>query len=46
MLPHVQDLIEDLKSELGGNLETVVLALMKSTAEFDATELRNAMKGV
>ncbi len=42
----VQDLIEDLKSELGGALETVVVALMKTPAEFDASTLRNAMKGV
>jgi hypothetical protein len=41
----VQDLIEDLKSELGGALETVVVALMKTPAEFDASTLRNAMKG-
>lgn len=40
-----RDMIEDLKSELGGNFENAVLALMKPTASFLAQELRAAMKG-
>lgn len=41
-----KDLISDLKSELGGKLERVVLALMTPTALYDARSLRAAMKGV
>ena len=39
-----QDLVKDLKSELGGNFETVVLALMEPLQTFDAKSLRSAMK--
>jgi len=39
-----QDLIADLKSELSGNFERVILALMMPPAVYDAFELRNAMK--
>ena len=42
----MQDLLDDLRSELGGNLRTLVLALMESKAVYDAHCLRNAMKGV
>jgi hypothetical protein len=34
-----------LQDELGGNFENVILALMAPPAEFDAKELREAMKG-
>ncbi|KAJ1206835.1 hypothetical protein NDU88_002232 [Pleurodeles waltl] len=37
---------DSLKSALSGNFETVVLALLKTPAQFDAQELRNAMKGL
>jgi len=40
-----RDLIEDLKSELGGKLERVILALMTPAVFYDARELRAAMKG-
>ena len=39
-----QDLVKDLQSELGGNLENVVLALMEPCELFDARSLRSAMK--
>ena len=39
-----QDLVKDLKSELGGNLENVVLAMMEPHETFDARSLRSAMK--
>ena len=41
-----RDLIADLKSELGGHFEDVVLALMQSTADWNARCLRHAMEGV
>ena len=40
----LQDLIEELKSELGGNYETVCIGLCLSPAEFDAKCLHNAIK--
>ena len=39
-----QDLIKDLKSELGGKFEDVVLGLMMSESEYVAYELTRAMK--
>lgn len=39
----LQDLIHDLKSELSGNFETLVLAMLKSPAELDAFELHHAI---
>ncbi|XP_065903186.1 annexin A4-like [Dysidea avara] len=41
-----RDLIQDLKSELSGNFSKVILGLMMTPAEYEAFELRNAMKGL
>lgn len=38
-----QDLIGDLKSELTGNFESLVLAMVKSPSQFDASELKSAI---
>lgn len=40
-----RELDEDLKSELGGNFETAIIALMTPIFLFLARELRHAMKG-
>jgi len=40
-----KDLIHDLKSELASNLELVTLAMMMTPAEFDASQLRDAIAG-
>ena len=40
----LKDLIHDLKSELTGNFENLVLAMMMSPAHFAASELREAIK--
>ncbi|KAI1900837.1 hypothetical protein AGOR_G00053970 [Albula goreensis] len=40
-----KDLVDDLKSELSGNFEKVVIGLLMTTPEYDAYELRNAIKG-
>lgn len=40
-----RDLIADLKSELTGNLEDCIIAMMYPPVEYLARELRNAMKG-
>uniref|UniRef100_A0AAR2J124 Annexin n=1 Tax=Pygocentrus nattereri TaxID=42514 RepID=A0AAR2J124_PYGNA len=45
LCPVPQDLIHDLKSELTGNFEQLVLAMMKSPAEYDAYELHQAIAG-
>ena len=42
----LQDLISDLKSELSGNFENVVVALFAKPRDFDAECLKNAIKGV
>lgn len=39
-----QDLIKDLKSELSGNMEELILALFMPTTYYDAWSLRHAMK--
>lgn len=39
-----KDLIKDLKSELSGDYWKVVYALCQPHAEYDASELRNAIK--
>uniref|UniRef100_UPI0037E838C5 annexin A2-like n=1 Tax=Semicossyphus pulcher TaxID=241346 RepID=UPI0037E838C5 len=41
-----KDMITALKGALSGSLETVVLGLMKSTTQFDATEIRGSIKGL
>jgi len=41
-----KDLIKDLKSELSGNFEDIVLALMQERSHYEAESLRKAMKGV
>ncbi|XP_029108155.1 annexin A5-like [Scleropages formosus] len=40
-----KDLVHDLKSELSGKFEKLILALMMPPVIYDATELRNAIKG-
>lgn len=40
-----RDLIADLKSELGGNFESVIIGLMMPTDEYCAKQLHKAMKG-
>ena len=40
----LQDLLKDLKYELGGHFEDIVLALMMPPADYDATSLRKAIK--
>jgi len=40
-----KDLIKDLKSELSGNFEKTVLAMLMTPAKFDAYELYSAIKG-
>ncbi|XP_078267120.1 annexin A6 [Rhinoraja longicauda] len=40
-----RDLMADLKSEVGGNLQRVLLGLMMTPAQYDATQLQKAMKG-
>ena len=39
-----KDLIKDLKSELSGNMEELILALFMPPTYYDAWSLRNAMK--
>jgi len=39
-------LIEDLKSELGGNFETVAVDLFKTAIDYDCDQLYHAMKGM
>uniref|UniRef100_A0A8B9KEE5 Annexin n=1 Tax=Astyanax mexicanus TaxID=7994 RepID=A0A8B9KEE5_ASTMX len=40
-----KDLISDLKSELTGNFEALVLAMVKGPAEYDAYELHSSIAG-
>ncbi|GCB80148.1 hypothetical protein scyTo_0017090, partial [Scyliorhinus torazame] len=40
-----KDLVEDLKSELGGKFEKLIIGLMKTPLQYDVSELHNALKG-
>ncbi|NP_861431.2 annexin A11b isoform X1 [Danio rerio] len=40
-----KDLVRDLKSELTGHFEELVLAMLKSPAQFDASECKEAISG-
>ncbi|XP_029439204.1 annexin A6 isoform X2 [Rhinatrema bivittatum] len=40
-----RDLMADLKSELSGTIEKVILGLMMTPAQFDAKQLKKAMEG-
>lgn len=40
-----KDLIRDLKSELTGHFEELVVSMLMTPAKFDASELREAIKG-
>ncbi|KAK9887180.1 hypothetical protein WA026_020633 [Henosepilachna vigintioctopunctata] len=40
-----RDLVEDVKSELGGDFEKVIVALLTPTCEYLCQELKNAMNG-
>ncbi|MED6240803.1 hypothetical protein ATANTOWER_028386 [Ataeniobius toweri] len=41
-----KDMITALKAALSGSLETVILGLMKSTSQYDASEIRGSIKGL
>lgn len=49
MLAHshfVQDLVDDIKGELSGDFEKTILALMIKPAEYMASEVKRAIKGL
>ncbi|XP_030621832.1 annexin A2b isoform X2 [Chanos chanos] len=41
-----KDMVSALKSALSGSLENLILGLMKSTTQFDASEIRASIKGL
>uniref|UniRef100_A0A671Y726 Annexin n=1 Tax=Sparus aurata TaxID=8175 RepID=A0A671Y726_SPAAU len=41
-----KDMITALKAALSGSLESVILGLMKSTTQYDASEIRGSIKGL
>ncbi|XP_067899155.1 annexin A6 [Heterodontus francisci] len=41
-----RDLMADLKSEIGGNLQKILLALMMTPAQMDAKQLQKAIQGI
>ncbi|XP_076118847.1 annexin A2-A-like [Alosa pseudoharengus] len=41
-----KDMITALKGALSGSLEALVLGLMKSTSQYDATEIKSSIKGL
>lgn len=41
---HFQDLVKDLTSELSGDFRKMVMATLKTPAQFDASELHSAIK--
>ncbi|CAF98311.1 unnamed protein product [Tetraodon nigroviridis] len=41
-----KDMISALKGALSGSLESVILGLMKSTTQYDASEIRGSIKGL
>ena len=42
----LQDLVSELKSEVGGDFGAVMLGLMMTPAEFDAYSMKQAVKGL
>lgn len=42
----LKELPSALKSALSGHLETVILGLLKTPAQYDASELKASMKGL
>ncbi|XP_068583039.1 annexin A5b isoform X1 [Cebidichthys violaceus] len=40
-----KDLVDDLKGELGGKFETLIVGLMTAPLAYDVSSLRNAIKG-
>lgn len=46
ILIYLQDLIDNIKSELSGDFEKVIVGLLMTPAEFDAFSVRSAVKGL
>jgi annexin A7/11 len=42
----IQDLVDELKSELSGDFEKVILGLMMTPADYDAYCVKDAVKGL